>query len=244
MIKEENKYKLNIEEMAKAGLHFGHKKASVHPNMSPYLYGLRNSIYLIDLTKTKELFEEVLDFISELVSENKKILIVGTKIQAKELVKEFAQECGLPYVDERWIGGTFTNFNVIRKRVNHFKKLKEDKEKGLFDDRTKKELGGINTDLKIFERRFGGIKSLDKIPDAVFIFSMKKDMITVKEARDKGITIIGVADADVDPVLADHFIPANDDSIASVKYILGKIKKVILDAKKKAPKVIIENKSK
>ena len=244
MIKEENKYKLNIEEMAKAGLHFGHKKASVHPNMKPYLYGLRNSIHLIDLTKTKEKFEKVLAFIDKLVSENKKILVVGTKIQAKELVKEFAQECELSYVDERWIGGTFTNFGVIKKRVNHFKKLKEDKEKGLFDDHTKKELGGINADLKIFERRFGGIKNLDRIPDAVFILSMKKDMITVKEARDKGVTIVGVADADFNPALADHFIPANDDSISSIKYVLDKIKKVILDAKKKAPKVIIENKSK
>ena len=244
MIKEENKYKLNIEEMAKAGLHFGHKKASVHPNMSPYLHGLRNSVYLIDLVKTKEKFEEVLDFIAKLVSENKKILVVGTKIQAKELVKEFAQECELSDVDERCIGGTFTNFGVIKKRVNHFKKLKEDKEKGLFDDRTKKELSGINADLKIFERRFGGIKSLDRIPDAVLILSMKKDMITVKESRDKGVTIIGVADADFNPALADHFIPANDDSIASIKYVLEKIKKVILDAKKKAPKIIIENKSK
>ena len=244
MIKEENKYNLSIEEMAKAGLHFGHKKASAHPNMSPYLYGLRNSIYLIDLTKTKEKFKEVLDFINKLISENKKILVVGTKVQAKELVKEFAQECELPYVDERWIGGTFTNFSVIKKRVDHFKKLKEDKEKGVFENYTKKELSGINTDLKIFERRFGGIKNLDKIPDAVFIFSMKKDMITVKEARDKGVTIIGVSDADFNPKLADYFIPANDDSVSSIKYVLEKIKKVVLEAKKKAPKIITEDKTK
>ena len=244
MTKEENKYNLNIEEMAKAGLHFGHKKASVHPNMKPYLYGLRNSVYLIDLTKTKKKFKEVLDFFDKLVSENKKILVVGTKIQAKELVKEFAQECELPYVDERWIGGTFTNFNVIKKRINYFKKLKEDKEKGLFDDHTKKELGDINSDLKTFERRFGGIKNLEKIPDAVFIFSMKKDFIAVKEARDKGVTIIGVSDADFNPALADYFIPANDDSIDSIKYVLEKIKKVVLEAKKKAPKIITESKLK
>ena len=244
MTKETNKYNLNIEEMAKAGLHFGHKKASVHPNMNPYLYGLRGSVYLIDLEKTKEEFEKVLDVIDSLISNNKKILIVGTKIQAKDLVKEFAIECELPYVDERWIGGTFTNFDVIRKRVNHFKKLKEDKESGVFDDYTKKELSGINKDLKIFERRFGGIKSLDKIPEAVFIFSMKKDMITVKESRDKEVTIIGVADADFNPALADYFIPANDDSITSIKYVLEKVKKVILDAKKKAPKIKVETKSK
>jgi len=244
MTKKENKYNLNIEEMAKVGLHFGHKKANVHPNMSPYLYGLRNSIYLINLEKTKEKFEEVLDFIDSLISENKKILVVGTKVQAKEMVKEFAQECELPYVDERWIGGTFTNFSVIKKRIDHFKKMKEDKEKGLFDDHTKKELGDINADLKTFERRFGGIKDLIKIPDAVFIFSMKKDFITVKESRDKGVTVIGVSDADFNPALADYFIPANDDSVDSIKYVLEKIKKVILEAKKKAPKIIAENKSK
>ena len=244
MTKKENKYNLNIEEMAKAGLHFGHKKANVHPNMNPYLYGLRNSIYLINLEKTKEKFEEVLDFIDKLISENKKILVIGTKIQAKELVKAFAQECDLPYVDERWIGGTFTNFNVIKKRINHFKKLKEDKEEGLFNDYTKKELGSINSDLKGFERRFGGIKDLEKVPDAIFIFSMKKDIIAVKEARDKGVTIIGVSDADFDPELADYFIPANDDSVDSIKYILEKIKKVVLEAKKKAPKIITEKKSK
>ena len=244
MSKKENKYKLNIEEMAKAGLHFGHKKASVHPNMNPYLYGLRGSIYLIDLEKTREKLEEALDLIGKLISENKEILIVGTKVQAKEMVKEFAEECGLSYVDERWIGGTFTNFNVIRKRVNHFKKLEEDKEKGVFDNRTKKELGGINSDLKGFRRRFGGIKDLEKIPAAVFIFSMKKDFIAVKEARDKGVTIIGVSDADFNPELADCFIPANDDSVASIKYILEKVKKVVLDAKKKAPKVITESKTK
>ena len=244
MSKKENKYKLNVEEMAKAGLHFGHKKASVHPNMSPYLYGLRGSIYLIDLQKTKEKLEEVLDLIGKMVSENKEILVVGTKIQARELVKEFGQECDLSYVDERWIGGTFTNFNVIRKRVNHFKKLEEDKEKGVFDNYTKKELSGINSELKGFKRRFGGIKGLEKIPAAIFIFSMKKDFIAVKEARDKGVTIIGISDADFDPELADYFIPANDDSVASIKYIMGKIKKVVLDSKKKAPKIIIESKTK
>ena len=244
MSKKENKYNLKVEDMAKVGLHFGHKKASVHPNMNPYLYGLRGSIYLIDLEKTKEKFEEVLDLISKIISENKEILVVGTKVQAKELVKEFAQECGLSYVDERWIGGTFTNFNVIRKRVNHFKKLEEDKEKGVFDDYTKKELSGINSELKGFKRRFGGIKDLEKIPAAVFIFSLKKDFIAVKEARDKGVTIIGISDADFDPELADYFVPANDDSVSSIKYIVEKVKKVVLEAKKKAPKIVIESKTK
>ncbi len=242
MIKKKNKYSLDIKEMAKAGLHFGHKKGSIHPNMKPFLYGVRNSMYLIDLEKTKEKLEEALDFVSELISQGKKLLVVGTKIQAQELTEEFAKECDLPYVKERWIGGTFTNFKVIKKRINHFKKLEEKKEEGIFENRTKKEISDIKKELKGFERRFGGIKDLEKTPDAVFVLSMKKNDITVEESRDKGVTVIGVSDADFDPELADYPIPANDDSRTAVKYLLDKFKEVILKAKKKAPK--IKNKEK
>lgn len=237
-----NKYNLKIEEMAKAGLHFGHKKESVHPSMEPYLYGLRNSIYLIDLEKTQEKLEEALDYVSELVSSGKELLVVGTKVPAQELTKEFGEECGVPYIEKRWIGGTFTNFKVIKKRIDHFKTMKEKKEKGVFENYTKKELSDIASELKDFEKRFGGIKDLEKVPEAVLILSMKKDFITVKEAKDKEVTVIGVCDADFDPTDADYPIPASDDSIASVKYILDKFKKVILEAKKKAPKKIKSNK--
>ena len=120
---------INVEEMAKAGLHFGHKAAKVHPKMEPYLYGSRNAIHIIDLEKTKEKFEAALKFIKTLSAEKKLLLIVGTKIQAKDLVKDFAAELGLPYVNERWLGGTFTNFEIIRKRMNHFKDLEEKKAK-------------------------------------------------------------------------------------------------------------------
>ncbi len=239
-MKKEKDYSLDIEKMAQAGLHFGHKKGNIHPNMKPYLYGLRGSVYLIDLEKTKEKMEEALNFVSNLVSENKKILVVGTKIQAKDLTKEFAEECELPYVNERWIGGTFTNFKVIKKRIDYFKTLKEKREKELFESRTKKELSDIDVELKDFERRFGGIKDLKDLPDAILVLSMKKDSITIKEARKKDVAVVGVSDADFDPELADYPIPANDDSIDSVKYILEKFKKVILEAKKKAPKKVIK----
>jgi small subunit ribosomal protein S2 len=241
---KENKYNLKIEDMAKAGLHFGHKKESVNPNMEPYLYGLRNSVFLIDLEKTKEKLEEALDFVDKLVSEGKQLMVVGTQIAAKELVKEFGEECNIPYVSERWIGGTFTNFKVIRKRIEHFVELKEKKEAGVFEDYTKKEKSDIESELKGFERRFGGIKDLKKLPDGILLLSMKKNFIATKEAREQGVTVIGVCDADYDPTEADYPIPANDNSVDSVKYILDKFKNVILEAQKKAPKVTIKNKKK
>jgi len=227
---------IDTEEMAKAGLHFGHKSSKFHPKMEPYLYGLRNRVHIIDLEKTKEKFKEALEFIQELIKENKVLLVVGTKIQAKDLVKDFAIECGLPYVSERWLGGTFTNFEVIRKRIGHFKDLEEKKAKGELDKYTKKERAEIDQELKEFERKFGGIKNLERLPDAVFVLSMKKDALAVKETREKNIKVIGISDTDTDPTLADYPIPANDDALGSVKYILEKVKEVILKAKEKANK--------
>ena len=229
------------EEMAKAGLHFGHRKSKVHPKMKPYLYGLRNGIYLIDLHKTKEKLKEALEFIEKLISENKVLLVVGTKIQIKNLVKDFAIECGLPYVSERWLGGTFTNFEIIKKRINHFKDLESKKDKGELEKYTKKERLKIDLELKGFERKFGGIKDMESLPDAVFVLSIEKDNLVIKEARDKNLKIIAVADTDTDPTLANYPIPANDDAVSSIKYILEIVKEVILKAKQKTVKPEVQN---
>jgi len=225
---------ISVEEMAKAGLHFGHKSSKIHPKMKPYLYGVRNGIHIIDLEKTKEKLVETLNFIHELISENKVLLVVGTKIQVKKIVKDFARECGLLYVSERWLGGTFTNFGVIKKRVNHFKDLEDKKTKGELDKYTKKERAKIDSELKGFERKFGGIKDMEKLPDAIFVLSMEKDNIAIKEAKDKNVKIIAVSDTNTDPTSVDYSIPANDDSLSSIRYILEKVKEVILKAKAKA----------
>lgn len=225
---------ISVEEMAKAGLHFGHKSSKIHPKMKPYLHGVRNGIHIIDLEKTKEKLGETLKFIHELISENKVLLVVGTKVQAKKLVKDFAKECGLLYVSERWLGGTFTNFGVIKKRINHFKDLEDKKTKGELEKYTKKERGKIDSELKGFERKFGGIKDMEKLPDAIFVLSMEKDNIVIKEAKDKNIKIIAVSDTNTNPTLVDYSIPANDDALSSIKYILEKAKEVILKAKSKA----------
>jgi small subunit ribosomal protein S2 len=233
---KKDNFNLDVEEMAKAGLHFGHRTSKIHPKMEPYLYGVRNTVHIIDLGKTKEKFEEALRFIQTLISENKILLLVGTKIQVKDLVKEVAIECGLPYVNERWLGGTFTNFEVIKKRIEYFKDLEKKKAEGELEKYTKKERAKIDQELKNLEMKFGGIKNLERLPDAIFVLDMKKDDLAVKEARMKGIKVIGISDTNCDPTLADYPIPANDDAISSVKYILEKVKEVIIKAIPKATK--------
>ncbi len=228
-------FKLNPEEMAQASLHFGHKTSKIHPKMKPYLYGARNNVHIIDLEKTVEKLKEALKFIQQLVSENKVLLFVGTKIQVKDLVKATAAECGFPYVSERWLGGTFTNFETIKKRIEYFKNLERKKTEGEFEKYTKKERAKLDKELRDLGLKFGGIKELSRLPDAIFVLDMKKDAISVKEAKIKGIKIVGIADTNVDPTLADFPIPANDDAINSVKYILDKVKEAILKTKTELP---------
>ncbi|XOA43176.1 MAG: 30S ribosomal protein S2 [Candidatus Nealsonbacteria bacterium] len=234
--KEKIDFGINTEEMAKAGVHFGHKSSKLHPKMGPYLYGVRNGIHIIDLKETKEKLEKALKFIENLISENKVLLVVGTKIQIKDLVKNFAKECGLLYVSERWLGGTFTNFEVIKKRINHFKELEDKRAKGELEKYTKRERAKIDLELKNFERKFGGIKDMEDLPDAILILSMEKDNLVVKEAIKRNIKIIAISDSNTDPTLADYPIPANDDAVSSVKYILEKVKEVILKARQEVSK--------
>jgi small subunit ribosomal protein S2 len=225
-------FKLDPEEMVQAGLHFGHRTSRVYPKMKPYIYGVRNTVHIIDLEKTVEKFREALKFIQELISENKILLLVGTKIQTKDLVESIAKECNLPYINERWLGGTFTNFETIKKRIEYFKDLEKKKAEGELEKYTKKERAKIDQELRGLRLKFGGIKNLERLPDAIFVLDMKKDALAIKEARAKGVKVIGVADTNVDPTLADYPIPANDDAISSIKYILEKVKEVILKAKK------------
>jgi len=197
---------------------------------------VRNGVNIIDLEKTIEKFKEALEFIQELISEEKVLLLVGTKIQVKNLVKEMAQEYSLPYVTERWLGGTFTNFENIKKRIEYFKDLENKNKEGELDKYTKKERAKFEQELRNLEIKFGGIKNLEKLPDAIFVLDMKKDAAAIKEAKTHGIKIIAIADTNVDPTLADYPIPANDDAISSVKYILEKVKEVIKKYKVKSAK--------
>lgn len=227
-------FNINLEEMAQAGLHFGHKTSRIHPKMSPYLAGVKNTIHIIDLEKTKEKLEEALGFVRQLIIDNKTLLVIGTKVQVKSLVENLAKELSLPYVSERWLGGTFTNFEIIKKRTEYFKELEKKKKEGELEKYTKRERIKIDKELRDLEVKFGGIKNLAKLPDAVLILDIKKDNLALKEARMKEIKIIGISHTNTDPSLVDYPIPANDDSISSVKYVLDKVKEIILKVKPKS----------
>jgi len=225
------KINLNVEEMAKAGLNFGHNVSRLHPKMKNFVSGVKSNVHLIDLEKTVKEFERALKFISTLIADNKTVLFVGTKIQVKELVKSAAQDSNMPYVTERWLGGTFTNFETITKRVLYFKELENRKATGGLEKYTKKERSLFDKELEILRKKFEGIKNLPKLPDAVLILDLKKDITCAKEAKRKGIKIIAVTDTNIDPTLADYAIPANDDAISSISYVLEKVKETILNSK-------------
>ncbi len=222
---------LNIEKMQEAGLHFGHRVSRLHPKMKPFVSGVKNNVHIIDLEKSGKEFEKALAFISKLASEGKTILFVGTKIQMKSHVKSNAQAAGMPFVIERWLGGTFTNFETILKRVQYFKELENKKATGELEKYTKKERSMFDKELAILTKKFEGIKHMTTLPDAVLILDVKKDLTCAKEARRKGIKIVGVVDTNVDPNLVEYAIPANDDAISSISYILEKVAETINSAK-------------
>ncbi len=223
---------LKTEEMAEAGLHFGHRTSKVHPKMKPYIEGVRNTIHILNLEKTKEEFEKTLKYLQETVSEGKLVLFVGTKIQFKQIIKDAAEEMGMPYIAGRWLGGTFTNFNTLKKRIEYFKELESKKSKGELEKYTKKERADMDKELKDLEIKFGGVKNMAGLPEAIFVLDMKKDFLAIKEAKTKGVKVIGIADTNADPSLADYIIPANDDAISSVRFILDKVKEAVVKSKK------------
>lgn len=234
MAKEDTK--LLVEEMEKAGVNFGHKVSKLHPKMKQYVSGVKNNVHLFDLEKTVKELTKALAFISKIVSDGKTIVFVGTKIQLKEIIKNAAIECGIPYVTERWLGGTFTNFETIQKRVNYFKDLEKKKETGELAKYTKKEQLDFDKEITILKVKFDGIRSMSKLPEAIVLFGLDKDITCAREAKRKGIKIVSIVDTNVNPDIVDYPIPANDDAISSVKYIIDNIKEVILNSQKNISK--------
>ena len=223
--------KIDVDEMLASGLGVGHTVSRLHPKMKDYVSGIKNNTNVIDLEKTAKELSRALKFISNIIADNKKIIFVGTKIQIKELVKKAAEDCDVPYVSERWLGGIFTNFTTISKRVEYFKAMENKKSIGEFEKYTKKERLKIDKELESLRVKFEGIKNMTKLPEAVFIADLKKDIICAREAKIKGIFIVAITDTNVDPTIVDYPIPANDDAISSVKYILDKVSETVKNAK-------------
>lgn len=227
----ENKEQLSLEEMTAAGLQFGHKTSKTHPKMKPYVASVRNTIHLINLEKTREKLQEALAAISGLVANGKVVLLVGTKVQAKGAVRELAEATGLPYVTERWIGGLLTNFETVSKRISHLKDLEVKKQSEEFQKYTKWEQLQMEEEIQRLNKKFGGVKTLGRLPDVMFIFDLDKNELARKEAKLKGLKIFALCDTDCDPSLVDYAIPANDDAVSSIKYIARKLQETLLRVK-------------
>ncbi len=220
------------EDIEKSGAHIGHITSKLHPRMSDYILGIKSAVYIINSTQTKEGLIKALNYIITLFKEGGSMLIVGTKPVFKEAVKQTAEKLGLPYVNERWLGGTFTNFSVILKRIEYFKKLKESKEEGKFEQLSKKEKARKEREFEKLRKKFEGLVFMKKMPEAVFICDIVKDKTALMEARIKGISSVAIVDTNGDPSSVDFPIPANDDALTSVSYILGKVEEAVLAGRK------------
>jgi small subunit ribosomal protein S2 len=214
---------INMKELLEAGVHFGHQTRRWNPKMKPYIFGSRNGIHIIDLQKTVSLFSTAYDFIVRTVAEGYSVLFVGTKKQAHDSIVEESERCGMFYVVNRWLGGTLTNFETIRKSVTRLKDVDSMVKDGSIGRYTKKEALKMEKELVKLEKNLGGIKDMDELPGAVYIVDPKKEHIAVKETRKLGIPLVAIADTNCDPDDIDYIIPGNDDAIRAIRLITSKI---------------------
>lgn len=222
---------ISMKQLLEAGVHFGHQTRRWNPKMKRYIFTERNGINIIDLQKTVKKVEEAYNFTKNLAADGGKILFVGTKKQAQDSVKEEAERSGMYYVNQRWLGGTLTNFETIQKRIKRLKDIEKMQENGTFDVLPKKEVVQLKKELERLEKFLGGIKEMKELPDALFIIDPRKERIAVAEARKLNIPIIGIVDTNCDPDEIDVVIPANDDAIRAVKLLTSKMADAILEAK-------------
>jgi small subunit ribosomal protein S2 len=222
---------ISMRALLEAGVHFGHQTRRWNPKMKPYIFQERNGIYIIDLALTVQKLRETYDAVRQLSREGKVVLFVGTKKQAQDVVKEEAERAGTFYVNQRWLGGTLTNFSTIQKRIARLRELENMKQQGDFDRLPKKEVAKLADEMGKLERFLGGIKDMHRLPDAVFIVDPKKERIAVMEARKLKIPIIAVIDTNCDPDEIDYPIPGNDDAIRAVKLMVSKIADAIIEGR-------------
>jgi small subunit ribosomal protein S2 len=219
-----------MKQLLEAGVHFGHQTRRWNPKMAPYIFTERNGIYIIDLQKTVRKVDEAYDFIRSVVTEGAHVLFVGTKKQAQETVKEEADRCGMYYVNERWLGGTLTNYPTIQKRILRLKELGKMRDNGVMDVLPKKEVAQLMGEMEKLERFLGGIKDMPGLPGALFIIDPRKEHIAIAEGRRLGIPIVAIVDTNCDPDEVDYIIPGNDDAIRAVKLLTAKMADAVMEA--------------
>lgn len=217
-----------MKELLEAGVHFGHQTRRWNPKMKDFIFGERNGIHIIDLQKTQRYFREAVNFVTEAASQGKRFLFVGTKRQAQEAVAKEAERCGQFYVNHRWLGGLLTNFQTIRKSIDRLHELERMKEDGSYEQLPKKEVIRLERKRAALERNFAGIKTMDRLPDVLFVIDTEKEQIAVREAQRLGIPIVAIVDTNCDPEGIDYPIPGNDDALRAVRLFASKIADAIL----------------
>lgn len=231
---------ISMKQLLEAGVHFGHQTRRWNPKMSEYIYTERNGIHIIDLQKSVGKVDEAYKAIADIAAEGGTILFVGTKKQAQDAIKTEAERCGMYYVNERWLGGMLTNFKTIQGRINRLKDIERMSEDGTFDVLPKKEVIQIKKEWEKLEKNLGGIKNMERVPDAIFIVDPKKERICVQEAHTLGIPLIGIADTNCDPEELDFVIPGNDDAIRAVKLIVAKMADAVIEANQGVAEEVVE----
>ena len=212
-----------LDAMMKAGIHFGHAKSKNHPSMKPYIYGIRNTISVLDLTETKKALERAIDFLRQTASDGKMILFVGTRPAARAIVREIAQKTNMPFVTERWLGGTMTNFSVIRQRVEYLERLERERKTGEMEKYTKKERIEKTKEIERLEKNFAGLRAMTRQAEVLCVVNIGEDQTAVREARRKNIPIVALADTNSNITGIAYPIPSNDDALPAVRYMMERI---------------------
>jgi small subunit ribosomal protein S2 len=230
---------INLMDMLKAGVHFGHKTSLWNPKMAGYIYAQRNNIHILDLEKTKAKLSLALSFAKEVAARGGIILFVGTKRQAKDVVKKAAESCGMPYVVTRWLGGMFTNFRTIQKTIKKMERYEKMIQDGEIKKYTKKEQLMIAREVEKMKLFFSGFKDVKKLPDAVFVLDVKYDHIPVEEARQSKVKVVGLVDTNSDPSKVDYIIPSNDDAIKVIEFMANAMAEAISEGKNSAASNVV-----
>jgi small subunit ribosomal protein S2 len=228
----------DLMTLLKAGSHFGHRLSKRHPKMEPYIFMNKGGFHIINLEQTQIKLQEALDFAKKVVSNGGTILFLGTKKQAQSIVAKYAKECDIPYVNERWLGGTFTNFGEISRMIRKFTDLKRRKATGQLEKYTKKEKLDFDKEIEKLDRMVGGIEKMSKIPDAIFVIDTMRERTAVAEAIKKNIPIIAIVDTNVNPGVISYPIPANDDAVKSIEIITGLMAEAVKEGQGERAKAV------
>jgi len=222
---------ITMKDLLSAGVHFGHQTSKWNPKMKPYIFGARNGIYIVDLQKTVKLAQKAMEFIRDEVSQGKNVLIVGTKLQAKDVIKELSIKASAHHIIHRWLGGLLTNFKTIRKGIERWEEIEAMKSQGVYDSLSKKEVSKLERERKKLENTFSGIRDMKKLPDLIFVIDPNHEDIAIHEAKKLGIKVVALVDTNCDPDNVDYIIPGNDDAIKSVKLFAEHVAEAIIEGR-------------